>query len=329
MLTKKENLLETIRGGKPDRFVNQYEFIETPYVDLFNATNPYPSAVGEETVDFWGITWRWPEGTPGALPVHDEEHTVLKDIKDWRRYLKTPPLQYSQAQWNKAKAAYSQYDHNELFVGPMMFPGLFELLHCFTGMEQALMAFCQYPKEVKEIINFCIEWEMAYAKLLAKHLSPEVVFHHDDWGSERSTLISPDMFRVFFLEPYQRLYGCYKENGVSLIIHHSDSYAATLVPFMIEMGVDIWQGATKSNDLPAILRTYGGQISLMAGIDQTVVDRPDWTEEKIAKEVRWACENCGKNYFIPCQTRGGAGSLYRGVYEQVSREIDAMSKEMF
>lgn len=25
MLTKRQNLLETIRGGKPDRFVNQFE----------------------------------------------------------------------------------------------------------------------------------------------------------------------------------------------------------------------------------------------------------------------------------------------------------------
>ena len=25
-------------------------------------------------------------------------------------------------------------------------------------------------------------------------------------------------------------------------MHHSDSYAANLVPFMIEMGIDIWQG---------------------------------------------------------------------------------------
>ena len=28
MLTKKQNLIETIRGGKPDRFVNQYEYIQ-------------------------------------------------------------------------------------------------------------------------------------------------------------------------------------------------------------------------------------------------------------------------------------------------------------
>ena len=28
MLTKRQNLLETIHGGHPDRFVKQYEFME-------------------------------------------------------------------------------------------------------------------------------------------------------------------------------------------------------------------------------------------------------------------------------------------------------------
>ena len=28
MLTVRQNLLETIRGGKPDRYVNQYEFMK-------------------------------------------------------------------------------------------------------------------------------------------------------------------------------------------------------------------------------------------------------------------------------------------------------------
>lgn len=33
MLTIKENLLETIRGGNPDRFVNQYEFLHITIVE--------------------------------------------------------------------------------------------------------------------------------------------------------------------------------------------------------------------------------------------------------------------------------------------------------
>ena len=37
MLTIRQNLLETIRGGKPDRFVRQYEFLKmlgTPFASV-------------------------------------------------------------------------------------------------------------------------------------------------------------------------------------------------------------------------------------------------------------------------------------------------------
>ena len=43
MLTKKQNLLETIRGGKPDRFVNQYEAFAIMYGEPFMI--PQPDAV--------------------------------------------------------------------------------------------------------------------------------------------------------------------------------------------------------------------------------------------------------------------------------------------
>jgi hypothetical protein len=53
-------------------------------------------------------------------------------------------------------------------------------------------------------------------------------------------MLSPAMFEEFFLEPYKRVYGFWKANGAEVIIHHSDSYAAELVPFMIEMGVETY-----------------------------------------------------------------------------------------
>ena len=40
------------------------------------------------------------------------------------------------------------------------------------------------------------------------------------------------MFREFFLDAYKRIYGYYHDR-VELIIHHNDSYSATLVPTMI------------------------------------------------------------------------------------------------
>ena len=61
------------------------------------------------------------------------------------------------------------------------------------------------------------------------------------------------------------MYKFWKDNGVELIVHHSDSYAATYVPLMIEMGIDIWQGAMSTNNIPKLIERYGKQITFMGG----------------------------------------------------------------
>jgi len=137
------------------------------------------------------------------------------------------------------------------------------------------------------------------------------------------------MFGEFIAPAYKKIYKFWKDNGVELIVHHSDSYAANLVPYMIDCGIDIWQGVMSPNDVPALINKYGGQISFHAGIDNGKVDRADWTKESIMAEVEKFCRECGKLYYIPGTTMGGPESTYPGVYEAVSEAIDEMSKKMF
>ena len=180
-----------------------------------------------------------------------------------------------------------------------------------------------------ELIDYITEWELKYAEEVCKHLKPDALFHHDDWGTQMSTFLSPAMFEEFYLPAYKKIYGYYKEHGVQVIIHHSDSYAATLVPYMIEMGIDIWQGVMRSNNIPELIQKYGGQITFMGGVDSALVDYPGWTRDVVEKEVRSICEACGTKFFIPNTSQGGAMSTYPGVYEAVAEEIDKMSKELF
>ena len=74
---------------------------------------------------------------------------------------------------------------------------------------------------------------------------------------------------------------------------------------------------------------YGGKITFMGGIDSAKVDYPGWTREVVRSEVRRACDECGKLYFIPCASQGLDISTFEGVYETLSEEIEAYSKEMF
>lgn len=141
--------------------------------------------------------------------------------------------------------------------------------------------------------------------------------------------MSAEMFEEYFEPAYKKVYGYYKEHGVKLIIHHSDSFAANLVPAMIRMGIDIWQGTMSTNNIPELVEKYGGQITFMGGIDSGKVDRKDWTRESIAKVVEEACQSNGTRFYIPCNTMGGPESIYPGVYDTISEEIARVSKQYF
>ena len=331
MLTPRENFIECITGGNPDRFVNQFDYMNMVGPNPYMIANANPKYGEHNVVNAWGVTKSFPIGTPGPFPVHTPDKIVIKDMEDWKEYVKAPSLEYPEEAWQMAIAAAEKVDKKQQFVTQFIAPGLFEHCHYLMEIQNCLINFYEYPDEMKDLIKYITDWEIHYGELFTKYLGIECVFHHDDWGSQISTFISPEMFEEFFLDQYKLLYGSFKENGVKYIVHHSDSYAATLIPAMIEMGIDVWQGVMKSNDISACLKQYGGQISFMGGVDSAEVDFDGWTPEIVAQKVRECCENFGNGgkYFIPCGSQGGAMSTYPGVYEAISAEIDKMSKEMF
>lgn len=329
MLTKRQNLLETIRGGNPDRYVNCFEPFAMIWSNPYMARNAHPEYGKGEVVNAWGVTLRWPEGTPGLFPVHDQEHIVCKDVADWKKYVHAPNVIFEESEWQPYIQEAEKIDRNEYFVTAVVLPGLFEQCHYLMEIQNCLINFYEEPEAMHELIDYIADWELQYAEQICKYIRPDALFHHDDWGSQISTFISPEMFEEFYVPAYKKIYGYYKEHGVEVIVHHSDSYAATLVPYMIDMGIDIWQGVMNSNNIPELIQKYGGQISFMGGIDSATVDFAGWTPEIVAKEVRKACESCGTKYFIPCTSIGDPASTFGGVYDTCCTEIDKMSKEMF
>lgn len=329
MLTKRQNLLETIHGGNPDRFVKQYEAFAMQIPNGFSIHNPSPKYGEHNVVNAWGVTRSYPVGTPGPFPVHTPEKIVIKDIEEWEKYLKIPQVKYDAQVWEPFIAAAEKVDRKEQYVTSCVFPGIFEMSHYLCEIQNTLMGFYEYPDEMHGILNAITDFEMELAEEIVKYIKPDAIFHHDDWGSQQSTFLSPDMFREFIKPCYEKVYGYYKSHGVELIIHHSDSYAATLVPDMIDMGIDIWQGVMTSNNIPELIKQYGGKITFMGGIDSATVDYPGWTVADVAREVDRACRECGKLYFIPNASQGLPVSTFPGVYEELDKQIDICSKKYF
>ena len=254
---------------------------------------------------------------------------MVKDIEHWKDYVHAPSLDFSQEQWDQCKAMYDAVDTDKAFKAVFVAPGIFEQTHYLCEIVNALTYYVEYEDEMHDLIKYLTEWELKLAEGICSNLHPDMLFHHDDWGSHDSTFMSPNMFNEFLLEPYKEIYKYYKDHGVEYIVHHSDSYAATLVPSMIEMGVDVFQGCMETNRVDELIKKYGDKISFMGCIENADVDREDWTDEACEKEVRRVCETYGMKHFIPCIAQGGPGSVYPGVYQSLTNAIDKVNKEKF
>ena len=329
MLTARENLLECIKpDGKPDRFVNQYEFIKL----LMNASvlhSKRPKMGEPDCKNAWGVMYSWPQGVPGGFPVHTPEHVVIKDIEHWQDYVHAPSLDFPDEEWEIFKKQYDAVDTTKAFKSAFVAPGLFEQCHHLGEIATTLMNLALYEDEMHDLIKYLTDYELRLAELICDKLHPDCLFHHDDWGGQNTTFMSVPMFEDFFVEPYQQIYGYYKQHGCQLVIHHSDSYAATFVPAMIDMGIDIWQGCFSTNNMPEMIKKYGGKISFMGGIENMLVDYDGWDRETVHNVVYKTLDELGNKFFIPCIAQGGPGSVYAGVYAAMNEEIDQYNIEHF
>lgn len=332
VLTAIENLKETMKkDGHPDRFVKQYEFLHLLMPDIYYMGG-VPHVPGDaDGYDAYGVLWRLPEGQMGAFPVHDEAHKVIKDITEWDKILThIPEAPTEQSYWDMLNGLAAQAKPDKQYVTAVAMQGVFERFHDLLGMDDAMINLYEEPEASHALIDFITEAELDFAKNIMDHVpSVKALFHHDDWGSDTNSLLSPEMFDEFITPAYKKIYAYWRSRGVELIVHHSDSYAANLVPSMLEMGVDIWQGCFPSNNIPVLQQKYAGQITFMGEIETRYIDLPDWTPEKVRAEVERACRKCKGSSFIPCLTSGGPESYNEGVYEAVNAEIDRLSREMF
>ena len=327
MLTKKQNLLETIRGGHPDRYVNQFEYLSL-VLDPVTAAGLGTVKKGGFFMNGWGVRMEFPQDAPGPFPNNAEEYLVVKDIAKWRESVKEPPVVLPEEAWRSCVEQVNKIDRNETFVAPIIVPGIFDKLHYLMGMENTLINFYEEPECMLELIDYLTDYEIRAAREIVDHIHPDAIFHHDDWGSQHSSILSPTMFEKFFVPAYQKIYGFWKQNGVELIVHHNDSYSANLVPGMIKMGIDIWQGAMTSNDIPKLVKQYGGQISFHGNIDNHAIDHPDWCREEVQNEtIRRVREVGSKSYFIPGTVMGEPGSIFQEVYDIVSETICNINRQ--
>lgn len=329
-MNTKQNLLETLKkNGAPACLPNSYTAFRPIGGDPVFKYVRGNRVRGTNSFDRWGTLILFPEDAPAAVPFVTPENQVIKDINNWREYVKVPDLAANCSDgWEDAINAKNEIDRENYLTMTVMGTGIYEQLHMLMTFEDTLINLLSEPEDMHDLIDAITEYRLTYMKLIVEHLHPDVICSHDDWGSKTSLFMSPETWREFFKEPYRKLYSYLHENGV-IVMHHGDSYMEPIAEDMAEIGVDIWQGVLPTNDIVGIAKRLDGRMTLMGGID-SVIDRNDASEEEIRNETRRALNEYGnlKN-FIPSMTYGGPGTIRPDVEDIIIDEIAKYNTERF
>lgn len=288
-MTPKQNFLETVRWGKP-------EYLCTDLNGLNLMLDPLTGTYDADMKDEWGCQWGYGNREYNPMPCILPDCDVVTDISQWKEQVTVPDVEA--IDYSGVKAAADQTDREQLLVGMSCSCGLFERTHALMGFEASLMAMLTDREAYEELLDCILEFKMAYARKLYDATDFDLFYYHDDWGSKRSLFFSPETWDELIRPREKKLIDYVKsfsDEKEILFMHHSDTYLEPLIPGMIEIGIDIWQGAIPQNDIVGLQKRYKGQIAFHGGIDIAAIDFAEADEAAIRREVRRAVDTYGPN----------------------------------
>jgi uroporphyrinogen-III decarboxylase len=143
------------------------------------------------------------------------------------------------------------------------------------------------PALVQECLAFLTDLTMSWMGTPLKEAGFDLFYVHEDMAGSHGPLLSPELFRRFFLPEYRRFVDFLKSCGVKCVMVDTDGNFESLIPVFLDAGVDGFGPIERAAGMdPRELRTrYGKSFSMIGGIDKRVLRRDRATMEKEVMEL--------------------------------------------
>ena len=253
-MTKKENLLSTIRRDHPRFVPYRYDGCLTVLRPL---TCVRPVDGGK---DDWGCNWTATNEREGSYP--DEVPAIaLEDVEQYQ----APDTDFESVTNDLRKQIDARAGEDTLLIAYNELT-LFERAQLLLSTNEYLMAVAANPEAVGRLLDLILEYQIALTKALMKSGVAGVRFT-DDWGMQNSLFVRPEQWRILIKPRMKRLYEVVKESG-GLVFQHSCGCIDDIVLDLIEIGVDVLDPCQPAaNDIFGWKRQYGERLSFMGGLD--------------------------------------------------------------
>ena len=166
----------------------------------------------------------------------------------------------------------------------------FEQLQQLRGMESALLDIAAESPVFVRLLDDLLAFNLAWIDRWVA-LSYDGIHFGDDWGTQRSLLIRPAVWRRLFKPRYAEMFGRVKAAGRH-VWFHSDGFVSDILGDLVEIGVDVvnFQVGVVGHEWTA--RNVRGRIAVRTDIDRQSI-LPFGSPDQVRDEVGRTFEACG------------------------------------
>ena len=260
-----------------------------------------PQQFGPQATDEFGVVWTTSEidrGAPVAPPITKP---------DLGSYTFPDPTAAHRFEGLDAWCAGNAESFTILWVGD-----LWERATFLCGMENLLLWLALEPKFVEALLDGLADHILRTMGMLLERFAFDGVALSDDYGTQRSMLISPDAWRRLVKPHLARIFSRAKAASKTVFLH-SCGNIRPVVPDLVDLGLDILHPIQpEAMDILELKREFGKDLTFCGGLgtqDLLVNASP----RQIRAEVRRLKREMG---------RGGGYILETGIIIQADVPLD-------
>lgn len=242
----------------------------------------------------WGFTWDIKEGESSPMGV--PHFTRIEDLDQLDDYIANCLPDVDRA--DRFRRLNDVEVGDRYLLGSTFLSG-FTVMMLLRGFENLMCDLYEEPEQVEKLAEAVFGFENKLIRRMSE-LGFDGVALFDDWGTQRSLFISPDMWREHFLPHYKKQFALAHSLGMDVFFHTCGA-VYPIIGDLIDAGVDMLNlGQIGLNEPERLAREMKGRVCFCQPLDyqKTCISG---TKEDIFAEARYVYELLGdeRGGFIP------------------------------
>jgi uroporphyrinogen decarboxylase len=288
-MTNKQNAMEIIKFGKPERIVEGLPgytpcYFGCNHEGFDGGSDDLP--VGSKWKDIWQTEFHKEHADVMGFP----KGNPLSDMDQLKKYQwPDPNNEHICGQIYKMAA---DFPGGDLYLTGSNRDTLWEKAYMLVGMENMMAYFYTEPEYAREVLHRIMDFQLGIA---AHYVSIGIEFAHlsDDLGTQDSLILSPGIINEFLVPEYRRLFNFYKSHHVMIGLH-SCGHIEPLLDTYMDIGVDVLHPVqATANNLSAVRKKTQGRMALAGGVStQIIMEGP---VQRIKDEVKKTIKTLGEH----------------------------------